>query len=235
MAFRPLKEHPDNEIWRWLTKKINDALDTVYGLATEIMGVKYSITKDDTDKKLQLVNDLSDAELVAQNKDLIYGWSKTSSARGWKEDWGGRIGSKEVDEVGLGDDVIPVYDEATGKYKLEPKPAVGRLNYFLIDYHLWRGEYEGNIHFQLQIGTSKDFSGTLDYNLDTATSQANWITFDGIKWANFLSTGMPTTYIQVARTGITFTTSDIRYIRWRSYYSDEDEQPVYGDWTGGII
>jgi len=123
MSYRPLKEHPDNEIWRWLTKKINDALDCVYGFATNILGQKNSITKDEEDKKIQLVNDLSNTELETQHKDLIYGWSKTSKARGWKEDWGGRIGSKEVNEIGIRDNVIPVYHQATGKYELELKPS----------------------------------------------------------------------------------------------------------------
>jgi len=241
MSYRPLKEHPDNEIWRWLTKKINDALDCVYGFATNILGQKNSITKDEEDKKIQLVNDLSNTELETQHKDLIYGWSKTSKARGWKEDWGGRIGSKEVNEIGIRDNVIPVYHQATGKYELELKPSTdggtstGHLNFFLIDYHLWRGEYEGNIHFQLQIGLSKDFSGTLEYNLDTGTNQTNWITFDGTKWADFLSIGMPTTYIQAARTGLSFLTPNTRYVRWRSYYINESEEYIFGDWTGGII
>lgn len=87
MAYRPLIEWDETkksggELWRTLTKKINDALDYLYNLVTSIAGVKNSIEKD-TDNNIQLVNDLTDAELEAQGTDLVYGYSKDSKARGW--------------------------------------------------------------------------------------------------------------------------------------------------------
>jgi len=234
MAYRPLKEHPENEIWRWLTKNINDALDFLNGLATRVVGEKNSVTLDTEDSKLQLVNDLTDAELQALEYGTVYG-SVEDGTRGFKKDLGGYIGTKEVDESALANEVIPVYDSASGKYVLQAKPSDARLTYFVMPYHLWKGEYDGNVHFQVQIGIAKDFSGVLDYDLDTADSQANFLTFDGVKWADFLATGMPTTYLQVGITGLEFATTALRYIRWRTYYLNEEEEPVYGDWVGGII
>jgi hypothetical protein len=238
MAYRPLKEYPeDNEIWRWLTKNINDALDFLNGLATRVLGEKNSIVLDEDDKKIQLVNDLTDAELQALGYGTVYG-TVEDGTKGFKKDLGGYIGTKEVDETNIADGKTIKYDATSEKMVYTAFPtstASGRASYFVIPYHLYRGEYEGNIHFQLQIGTTKDFSGTLDYDLDTADSQANFITFDGVEWADFLSTGMPTTYLQAAITGLEFATTALRYIRWRTYYLNEEEEPVYGDWAGGII
>lgn len=234
MSYRPLKEHPENEIWRWLTKNINDALDYLNGLVTRVAGEKNSVTLDTEDSKLQLVNDLTDAELQALGYGTVYG-SAEDGTRGFKKDLGGYIGTKEVNEAALADGFIPVYDSASGKYVLQAKPSGGRLSYLLMPYYLWKGEYSGNIHFQVQIGTAKDFSGALDYDLDTADSQENFITFDGVKWADFLATGMPTTYLQAGITELEFSTSALRYVRWRTYYLDEADEPVYSEWVGGVI
>ena len=77
MAYRPLKEPKD--WWPTLTKKINDALDYLFGLASSNENkVKKSITVD-TDGKAQLVNDLDDNELVP---NLVYGVDE-SSQRGF--------------------------------------------------------------------------------------------------------------------------------------------------------
>lgn len=119
-------------------------------------------------------------------------------------------------------------------FRTLPEAIGGRLNYLLINYHLWKGEYNGNIHFQAQIGKGKDFSGPLDYDLDTRSRRENWNTFDGNKWAAFLPDGMPTTFIQALLHDLDFPDTDMRYIRWRSYYMDEGN-PVFGDWTGEII
>jgi hypothetical protein len=71
------------------------------------------------DDKAQLVNDLTEGELLP---DLVYG-TDGSSTRGYKPDYGGRIKDKEVDDSGLADGVVPVYRTASGKYELEAATA----------------------------------------------------------------------------------------------------------------
>jgi hypothetical protein len=77
MAYRPLNEQ--GEIWKTLTKKINDAFEFIEGkINTIFSGGKKSITQD-VDGKIQLVNDLDDSELIPES---VYGVS-SSGIRGW--------------------------------------------------------------------------------------------------------------------------------------------------------
>jgi len=77
MAYRPLTE--PGEVWKVLTKKINDALEYLDSKITSIFaGANNSITQD-TDGMVHLVNDLSDGELIP---DSVYGVS-SAGQRGW--------------------------------------------------------------------------------------------------------------------------------------------------------
>lgn len=110
MAFPRLDEV--KELWRTLPAKINAIGDYFEALAATLAGkVIKSITTDENGKA-QLVNDLADGELLP---DLVYG-TDSEGARGWKPDYGGRIGETPVDTTAPTDGQVPVYDEATGKY-----------------------------------------------------------------------------------------------------------------------
>jgi len=119
---------------------------------------------------------------------------------------------------------LPDLSEGTG----------GMPTSFVIDYRLWRGEYEGNIYFQFQTSEYSDFS-VLEYDLDSKTNRAMWIMFDGNKWIDFYSEGMPTTFSHAAVYGLSFSNANSRYVRWRAYYIDDTGNTVYGDWRGGLI
>jgi len=105
----------------------------------------------------------------------------------------------------------------------------GIRNFFLIPYFLYKGEYAGNIHFQVVISKNADFSNP-EYELDTATGQENWYCFSGEEWIAFPSGGMPTTFLQAAVTGLSFSDNSIRFVKWRAYHDN-----VYGDWVGAIL
>jgi len=111
MAFPRLSEV--FELWSTLPTKINAIGDYFEAAAATLAGkVTKSVTTDE-DGKAQLVNDLADGELVP---DLVYG-TDSEGARGWKEDYGGRIGETPVDtETAPTDGQVPIFDEATGKY-----------------------------------------------------------------------------------------------------------------------
>jgi hypothetical protein len=105
---------------------------------------------------------------------------------------------------------------------------------FVIDYRLWRGEYEGNVHFQFQTSEYPDFR-VLEYNLDTRTNRTMWKIFDGIRWLDFYPEGMPTTFSHAAVYGLNFSDTNPRYVRWRAYYIDDSGNTIYGDWRGYLI
>ena len=119
---------------------------------------------------------------------------------------------------------LPDLSEGTG----------GMPTSFVIDYRLWRGEYEGNVYFQFQTSEYPDFS-VLEYNLDSKTNRAMWIMFDGDKWIDFYQEGMPTTFSHAAVYGLSFSNANSRYVRWRAYYIDDTGNAVYGDWRGHLI
>jgi len=121
MAYRPLQKWVDEHnkgkgiIWKFLVDIIDDALDFLFSLSSTNEGkVKKSITTDD-DGKAQLVNDLSDAEILP---NLVYG-TDSNGTRGYKIDKGGYIGTKQVDETGLNNNYILYYDEISGKWKVK--------------------------------------------------------------------------------------------------------------------
>jgi|GEM_PF-5404500 len=99
MAYRPLNEA--GEAWQILIKKLNDAFDFIAGKIS-ILGAKKSITQD-TDGKVQLVNDLDDTELVPES---VYGVAPDKT-RGW-------IKIKSYQDFNLGDWIY-----TNGEYTLE--------------------------------------------------------------------------------------------------------------------
>jgi len=124
--YTPLTEYnpvtkKGGETWETLPAKLNVIFAALRGFAATLLGkVKNSIEADE-DGQAQLVNDLTDAELLP---NLVYG-TDSDGTRGFKTDLGGRIGTKEVDETGLADAKIPVYDAAAGKYTLQDAPSGG--------------------------------------------------------------------------------------------------------------
>ncbi|OQB73321.1 MAG: hypothetical protein BWX89_01019 [candidate division TA06 bacterium ADurb.Bin131] len=121
MAYRPLQKWADEHnkgrgiIWTFLVSVVDDALNFLFSLAsTNENKVKKSITTD-TDGKAQLVNDLSDTEILS---DLVYG-TDSNGTRGYKKDTGGMIGTKQVDETGLTNNYILYYDSDAVKWKVK--------------------------------------------------------------------------------------------------------------------
>lgn len=247
MPYRPLKEYDEverkgGEDWRFLTRKINNALSYLFDLAAgAISQVINSITKDENGKA-QLVNDLTDVELAAQNKDLVYGYQKLEGMRGWKPDRAGYVGTKEVDEAALGDDKILVYDLATDKYVLEEKPTGGGDNggkgFLLLPYLLWRSVlgsvFTGYIDVQLQVATTPDFTGTLTYDLDSGVIQTGWKGFSAASssYIPWIGIGLPATDIMgIGYIGsLDFPAGSIFYMRWRVYAHGTSN---FGEWIPG--
>lgn len=248
--YRPLLEpteenrargiYEPNENGHWLTKHINDALNYLHILAVSILGVEKSITIDDETKKVSLVNDLDDEELEAQNKDLVFGYSKTNKARGWKEDTGGKVGTKEVDETNIATGKMLEYDGTTDKIKYVVKPSGSEAGagFLLLPYKLWREAIgyalTGYMDVQLQISTSPLFATTV-YNIDSGSAQENWKCFSAssgtyIEWD---ASGMPATDVMgIVYTG-TLTLTKGYYARWRTY---EHGTSNYTDWLPlGVI
>jgi len=78
MAYRPLNDV--KESLKTLPSKINDALDYLYTLFSTNTGrVDKSITTSPENGKIQLVNDLSDNELLP---NIVYG-TDDNAQRGW--------------------------------------------------------------------------------------------------------------------------------------------------------
>lgn len=236
MSYRPLLP---GELWKTLTEKINDALDYLYGLAGDILGVEKSIEKDETSSKISLVNDLTDAEILAEGKELVYG-ANSDGERGWKEDTGGQVGTKTVDETNIADDKILVYDATLDTLVYETKPSVTAASsgFLLLPYRVWRvvlgATFSGYMDVQMQISTSATFASAV-YNLDSGVSQTGWMCFsaasgDYIAWD---SDGMPATDVMGAIYTGTFVLAKGYYMRWRAY---EHGTSNYGDWIpGGVI
>lgn len=237
MSYRPLLE--PGELWKTLTKKINDALDYLYGLAGEILGVEKSIEKDESTSKISLVNDLTDAEILAQGKELVYGATSTGE-RGWKEDTGGKVGTKEVDETNIADDKILVYNSLTGYLEYETKPTSSSTSagFLLLPYLLYRtatgSTFTGYIDVQFQISASSDFATTIT-DLDSGTSQTNWKCFSTAsgEYLAWDAAGMPATDTMAITYLGTLTLAKGYYGRWRVY---EHGTSNYGDWIPlGVI
>jgi len=97
---------------------------------------------------------------------------------------------------------------------------------FLCNYYLWDNTKfdTGNVHFELQIDNNADFSSP-SIDLDTSTSQTNWLMNTGSAWVAFDSGGMATAYIQASYIGLSITAETVLYIRWRS-----KQDANYGDW-----
>jgi hypothetical protein len=239
MSYRPLKEYPVNEIWRWLTKNINDALDLIHGLASRVLGEKNSIVLDTEDSKIQLVNDLTDAELQALGYGTVYG-TQEDGIRGFKKDLGGYVGTKEVDETNIGNDKLPVYKSALDKVVYETKPASASTaaGFLLLPYRMWRvvlgATFAGYMDVQMQIASDPDFS-TLVYDLDSGTAQTYWMCFSAAsgEYIAWDAAGMPATDVMGAIYTGTFVLAKNYYMRWRAY---EHGTSNYGDWIpGGVI
>lgn len=241
MSYRPLKEYPTNEIWRWLTKNINDALDLIHGLASRVLGEKNSIVLDTEDSKIQLVNDLTDAELQAFGYGTVYG-TQDDGTRGFKKDLGGYIGTKEVDETNIAAGKILEYDGTTDKIKYVVKPTGSGTGsgagFLLLPYRMWRvvlgATFSGYMDIQLQIASDPDFS-TLVYDLDSGTSQTYWMCFSAAsgEYISWDAAGMPATDVMGAIYTGTFVLAKGYYMRWRAY---EHGTTNYGDWIpGGVV
>ena len=244
MAYRPLNEWNEitkrgGEDWRLLTRKINDALDFLHTLASGFLGVKNSVVADSEDGKLQLENDLTAEELAALGYPVNYGADETG-ARGFKRDFGGYVGTKQVDESNIGNTKMMEYDATLDKVKYVAKPTGSGTGagFLVLPYLLYRtaagGSFTGYMDVQMQVSAAADFATTI-YDLDSGTSQTGWYAFSGasgeyLAWA---AAGMPATDSWgVAYTG-TLTVAKGYYMRWRVY---EHGTSNYTDWyPGGVI
>jgi hypothetical protein len=243
MSYRPLPEYGGTDplpTWRRFTIVLNDIFDALWTAAATMVGkVAGSITTDDDGKAL-LVGDLSDEELPAEV--AVYG-TDGEGERGYMllSDLvaEGNLGTGDVTgpETVTADGNIAVYDGTTGKLLKDGGQTIASLiaasltrKIFLCRASLYgSGEAVENVHVELQISKSATFA-SVEYDLDTETSQTNWRVFDGTEWVAFPAGGSPSVFEAAAYIGLAITDSDVRYARWRVVADS-----VAGDWVGEVL
>jgi len=243
MAYRPLQQWVDEHnngrgiIWKFLVSVVDDALDFLFSLSSTNEGkVKKSITTDD-DGKAQLVNDLSDSEILPE---LVYG-TDSSGKRGYKVDRGGYIGTKQVDEAGLDNGYILYYDEAVGKWRVKELiiPPQSGKKIISLPYKLWREAlgvvFTSYVDIQLQVSTNIGFTNVVKDVNSNSVNRADFNFFSATEgiYKAWIDTGVPATDIlDIIYTGDLDFTSDV-YLRWRMI---EHNTENYGEWIpGGIM
>ncbi len=238
MAFRPLQKWSDEHnkgkgiIWMFVVSVIDDALDYLFTLISEKrIEAKNSVTVD-TDGKTQLVNDLSDAELLP---NLVYG-TDSNGTRGYKYDTGGHIGTKQVDETGLTNGYILYYDAVVDKWKTKLLPTSSQgsgRKIISLPYKLWREAlgvvFTGYTDIEIQISTNMDFTNIIKNVNSNSVNRADFSFFSATEgiYKGWMDTGVPATDIlDIIYTGDLNFTYDV-YIRWRMI---EHGTENYGEW-----
>ncbi len=220
------------ELWQTLPARLNAIFDWFQDIGVALVGrVKNSIEVDPADGKAQLKNDLPDSALVP---NLNYGTDEDGNP-GWKPDLGGTIAGQPVDAPTPADDGRPpVWDAAQERY-VHQEVAGGAGGRALkvygcqVDKGLTSEELEGDLHVQLQVSKAADF-GAMEHDLDSETSQANWMVFSGMTWETMLPAGFSHVGVdKVAFVGLNVTDQDVRYIRWRLKHGS-----AVGEWVGDI-
>ena len=213
-----IRYNPETDKWQWTIDGTN-WVDFSEGGASDILGGKNSISKTD-DGYLELVNDLTDTELEIQGKDLVYGYSVMSKARGWKEDLGGKVGTKEVDETDIEDGKVLVYNKENNK--LVYRSIVSGNGFISFPYAVWRKVFEnsftGYLEIEIQVASDKGFTVIL---LDT-TSEEEMTYFKYFSATNGIyqdweNDGVPATdVLDVVYLG-SLNFEKPLYVRWRGY------------------
>lgn len=228
-------------LWNLLADKINAIGDYFEGLAATMSGrVKNSLENDPADGKAQLVNDLTDAEIIP---NLTYGVDE-NGVRGFRPDTGHVQGTDQGLDTGGANAVTAAQVKsavsASHSNSLDHADTTdhNKSNSFLIlPYQLWRhalgSVFTGYMDVQIQISPDPTFATSL-YDLSSSVAVAGWYAFSAatgtyIAWQ---SSGNPATDVMgISYTGtLTLVSATKYYVRWRVYAHGTTN---YGDWLPG--